>query len=92
MASFVLLLLTAALRSTGRVRLTSVLPLLENSRHGALVDLLTPHANDSGVHLSGRCLVVHVVQQVQTSPLESQQLILRGLKTSSQSCAALRDM
>lgn len=67
----------AALLNTRQGDLASARPLLEDRRHGSLVDLLTPHADDSCVHLSCHSLAVLVVQQLQTGALQPSQLTLR---------------
>lgn len=81
----------AALLNTRQGELASACPLLEESGHGSLVHLLTPHADDGCIHLSCCSLAMQVVQQVQTSMLQLQQLALRAHKTSSQHCTALQN-
>lgn len=70
--------LLAALLNTRQVELASACPLLEERRHSSLVDLLTPHADDSCVHLSCCALAALVIQQLQTGALQPRQLPLRG--------------
>lgn len=81
----------AALLHTRQGESASAHPLLEERRHGSLVDLLTPHADDSCVHLSCSPLAVLVIQQLQAGVLQPRQLPLGGHQTSPQHCTALRD-
>lgn len=71
-------MLAAALLGTGQAALGSAGLLLEERRHGSLVHLLTPHADDGRIHLSCRSLAVQVVQQLQKGVLQPRQLTLRG--------------
>lgn len=71
-------MLAAALLSTGQAELASAGLLLEEGRHGSLVHLLPPHADNGRVHLSCRSLAVQVVQQLQKGALQPRQLTLRG--------------
>ena len=84
-------LFAAALLNTRQAHLAPARSLLEDRRHGALVHLLTPHADDGRVHLSRCSLAVLVVLQLQTGALQPRQLALRGHETSPEHCAALRD-